>query len=85
MSTIQDVCAEQLAKLFHHYQEALVHKCDGHEIKQEKSSWDRTPQDERKLMVAAARLTLLELATTPAQPEPRRKYYAAPGEAEWGC
>jgi hypothetical protein len=36
-------------------------------------------------MVAAARLTLLELAVPPAQPSPSRKYYATPGEAEWGC
>ena len=51
----------------------------------EETSWDRTPQNERKRMVAAARLALLELATTPAQPRPVRKYYAKPGEAEWGC
>jgi hypothetical protein len=37
------------------------------------------------LMVAAARLALLELATTPARPARIRKYYAKPGEAEWGC
>jgi hypothetical protein len=82
MSTIQDV-AEQLAKLLHHYREALAHngECQGSE--QEASSWDRAPQNERKLMVAAARLALLELTTTPAPP--RRKYYATPGEAEWGC
>lgn len=86
MSTIQDVSAEQLAKLFHDYREALSHDGAGHGIKEESSSWDHTPQDERKLMVAAVRLALLELATatTPA-PSPGRKYYAQPGEAEWGC
>jgi len=36
-------------------------------------------------MVAAARLALLELANAPAQPSATRKYYAKPGEAEWGC
>ena len=85
MSTIQDVSAEQLAKLFHHYREALAHDCDTHEVKQETSSWDRAPQNERKIMVAAARLALLELATAPVQPSPVRKYYAKPGEADWGC
>jgi hypothetical protein len=85
MSTIQYVSAEQLAKLFHHYREALAHDCDGHGIKQEPSSWDRAPQSERKLMVAAARLALIELATTPVQPSRSRKYYATPGEADWGC
>jgi hypothetical protein len=85
MSTIQDCSAEQLAKIFHHYREALVRGGDGHGIKGEASSWDRAPQNERKLMVAAARLSLIELATTPARSNPRRKYYATPGEAEWGC
>jgi hypothetical protein len=85
MSTIQDVSAEQLAKLFHHYREALAHGSADHGIKEESSSWDRAPQNERKLMVAAARLALLELATTPAQPRPSRKYFAKPGEADRGC
>lgn len=84
MSTIQDVSAEQLAKLFHHYQEALAHDCEPRKDV-EGSSWDRASQNERKLMVAAARLALLELATTSAQPSPGRKYFAKPGEADWGC
>jgi len=84
MSTIQDVSAEQLAKAFHHYREALGRDCDGHGVKEDVSSWERTPQSERKLLVAAARLALLELATAPAQPNRTRKYYAKPGEAEWG-
>ena len=85
MSTIQDVSAEQLAKLFHHYREAL--SCNGDSLANERepSTWERTPQSERKLMVAAARLALIELATTPAELTPRRPYYATPGEAEWGC
>ena len=85
MSTIQDVSAERLAKIFHHYHEALSHDGNGHSKGEESSSWERAPQNERKLMVAAARLALLELATTPAEPTPRRKYYANPGDAEWGC
>jgi len=84
MSTIQDVSAEQLAKVFHHYREALAHDGAVHGS-QEESSWDRAPHSERKLLVAAARLALLELATTPVQAHPARKYYAQPGEAEWGC
>ena len=81
MSTIQDISAEQLAKLFHHYREALAHDRDGHDGEDELSSWECTPQNERTLMVAAARLALLELAS--ATPEPRsRRYYAMPGEAD---
>jgi len=84
MATIQDVSAEQLAKLFHHYREALAHDGDVHGS-EEGSSWDGTPQNERRVMVAAARLALLELAAAPAQPSPSRKYFAKPGEADWGC
>lgn len=81
---IQDVNAEELARIFHHYQEALAQDCDS-QNDHPNSSWDRTPQNERKLMVAAARLTLLELSTTPAPQRPARKYYAKHGEADWGC
>ena len=88
MSTIEEVNAEQLAKLFYNYREALAHDCTTHhsnENQKAESTWERTPQSERKLMVAAARLTLLELLTTPADATPGRKYYAKPGEANWGC
>lgn len=84
MSTLQDVNAEQLAKVFHHYHEALAHDCDEH-TGEGTSSWERASQSERKLMVAAAQLTLLELSTTPASTRPSRKYYAKHGEADWGC
>ena len=84
MLSIQEVSAEQLAKLFHHYQGALAHGCAGHN-NEDGSSWDRTPPNERKVMIAAARLTLLELSTAPPQSSPSRKYSAKPGEAEWGC
>jgi hypothetical protein len=90
MSTIQDVFAEQLAKLFHHYRATLAHDHDGQgsngqRNKERYSSWDRAPQNERRLMVAAARLALIELSTPPAESSPSRKYYAKPGEADWGC
>jgi hypothetical protein len=84
MSTIHDVSAEQLARLFHHYRVALSHDGGGHGIEEESVSWDRAPQNERRLMVAAARLALIELSTPP-EPSPSRKYYAKPGEADWGC
>lgn len=89
MSTIQEVSPEQLAKVFHHYWEALGRNCHGRDSAghgmQEKASWEQTPEDERKLMVTAARLALLELTTTPASSKQTREYYAKPGEAEWGC
>lgn len=84
MWSIEDVSAEQLAKLFHQYRGALAHEFGG-QGGEEGSSWDRAPLQERKLMVAAARLALLELAAAPAQPAASRKYFAKPGEADWGC
>ena len=44
MSTIQDVSAEHLAKLFHHYREALAHNGECHGTEEETSSWDRAPE-----------------------------------------
>jgi len=85
MSTIQDVSAEHLAKLFHHYREALAHDFNGKGSEEASPSWDQTTQQERKLMVAAARLALLELAATSSADDPSRKYFAKPGEADWGC
>jgi hypothetical protein len=84
MSSIQDVSAEQLATVFHRYLKALSHDGNGHGNGDGSSSWDPAPQDMRKLMLMAARLALIELATTPAERRPRRKYYAEPGQAEWG-
>jgi hypothetical protein len=85
MWSIQDVSAEELAKLFHHYRGALAHDFDCLTTEEAASAWDRTPQSERKLMVAAARLALLELATATPQTQPSRPYFAKPGEADWGC
>jgi hypothetical protein len=94
MWSIQDVSAEELAKLFHHYQEALARdfECESGEecasesqLSHDRISWERTPQQERKLMVAAARLALLELAAAPEQANSSRPYFAKPGEADWGC
>jgi hypothetical protein len=85
MWSIQDVSAEKLAKLFHHYRGALAHDFDCASGNEASSSWDRAPQHERKLLVAAARLALLELATAPTPSSSDRQYFAKPGEADWGC
>jgi hypothetical protein len=85
MSSLQNVSAEDLAKLFHHYHEALAHDFHGHMSREATFSWEQAPQDERKLMIAAARLTLLELRATSEEKPANRPYFAKPGEAEWGC
>ncbi|HEV2401246.1 MAG TPA: hypothetical protein VGS27_30205 [Candidatus Sulfotelmatobacter sp.] len=80
--SIREVSPEHLAKLFHHYHQVLaaeaVAEPDTH-------SWQDAPQQERNRFVTAARLALLELATTVREEEERRRYFAKPGEAEWGC
>ena len=85
MSTLHNVSAEDLAKVFHHYHEALENDFHGHACRQADFSWEQAPQNERKLMIAAARLTLLELAATSAMEKADRQYFAKPGEADWGC
>jgi hypothetical protein len=88
MSLIQDIPAERLARLFHHYQEVLsnqfheLEKC-GTAVDEVLIPWEQTPEAERKLLIAAAQLSLMELdSTTDRDPQ---SYYAKPGEAEWGC
>lgn len=80
----QDISAEELAELFHHYRQALGEDfgCVERSISE---SWDDLPQEERKRSVAAARLTLLELAANTKSEDDSRRYFAKPGEAEWGC
>ncbi len=85
MWSIQDVSPEQLAKLVHYYQGALAHEPGSHCGEDCTSLWERAPQHEREVMVSAARLALMELAAEPAQPRNPRKYFAMPGEADWGC
>ena len=80
MSFTVNASAEELARLFHHYQEALASDFD---CRLAKGSWEKTPQNERNLKVAAVRMALLELADTHERPD--REYFAQPGEAEWGC
>ena len=79
--SIQEVSAEQLAELFHHYHQALGPDF-GCASKPNAETWEQEPQPERGRLVAAARLALLELASTASEPEDSRRYFAKPGEAE---
>ena len=82
--SIQEVSAEQLAELLHHYHQALGpdFSCESEPSPQ---AWEQVPQPDRNRLVAAARLALLELASTAADREDSRRYFAKPGQAEWGC
>jgi hypothetical protein len=82
--SIQEAAPEQLAQLFHHYHHALApdFHC-GERVGSE--AWDQIPAQEKSLLVAAARLALLELSQTAREQEESRRYFAKPGSAEWGC
>ena len=82
--SIQEVVPEQLAELFHHYHQALAPESRP-VCKAPCETWNDVPAPERDRLVAAARLALLELTTTARQDEESRRYFAKPGEAEWGC
>lgn len=81
--SINEVSAEELAELFHHYHRALGPDCnDTTEATLE--SWEQMSPQEKKRMVAAVRLAILEMAST-AMERNSQRYFARPGEAEWGC
>jgi hypothetical protein len=86
--SIQEVSAEQLAQLFHHYHQALAPDF-GCAPDSTSEAWGKVSQPERNRMVAAARLALLEMVSTADEAakkeENRRRYFAQPGSAEWGC
>jgi hypothetical protein len=82
--SIQEVSAEQLAELFHHYHQALGPDF-GCTTNLAPESWGEVSRQEKNRMVAAARLAILEVASTTREVEESRRYFAKPGEAEWGC
>jgi hypothetical protein len=82
--SIHEVAPEQLAQLFHHYHHALApdFSC-GERVSSD--TWDQVPAQERSRLVAAVRLALLELSAIAREQEDSRRYFAKPGNAEWGC
>jgi hypothetical protein len=85
MTSIKEVPAEQFAKLFYHYLQALApdFKCPSeHAV----TAWQNIPDNERGRMVAAVRLVLMDIASNTTENNyDRDRYFAKPGEAEWGC
>ncbi|HEY4901201.1 MAG TPA: hypothetical protein VIH91_10330 [Terriglobales bacterium] len=75
MST-QEIFVQQFARLLHHYCEAL-----SPEAEQESASLN----SDHNRLVAAARSAILELETKALLQDDGRRYFAKPGEAEWGC
>lgn len=82
--SIQEVSPEQLAELFHHYHQALAPDF-GCASTSSNEAWARVPQQEKNRLVAAARLALLELSSKETEKDDSQRYFAKPGNAEWGC
>jgi len=82
MST-KEVSPEQLAQLFHLYHEALAG--DSSSSGSDVHAWSEVPQPARKRIIAAIRMALLDLGVAAKEQEPRSRYFAEPGAAEWGC
>ena len=81
---IHEVEPERLAEIFHHYHQAL--KLEISEKGSEgQGLWKEVSPQEKKRLIAAARLALLELESTNSDRANHRQYFAQPGEAEWGC
>ena len=91
--SIHEVSPEQFAESFHHYFQALAHDfgCTGSPSNE---AWDQVSPEERHCLIAAARLTLMEVASASPtrltkfekiESDDSRRYFAKPGEAEWGC
>lgn len=82
MST-EEVFVQQFAKLFVHYREALTLNT-GSARDMQLNGWNDLPSAQRERMVAAARLALIEIESATGDDD-RHRYFAPPGEAEWGC
>ena len=82
--SIQEVSAERFAQLFHHYHQVLADDSGSTSNLRTKDAWEHVPPMERSKLIAAARLALLEVELVPSERQSRR-YFAKPGEVEWGC
>ena len=80
--SIQEVSAERLAELFHRYHQSLAEESGSTRLYTSKA-WDEMPVQERWHIIAATRLALDELAARAG--EGKKRYFAEPGKAEWGC
>jgi len=82
--SIEEVSVERFAQLFHHYHEALSDESGNATHLRTCDAWANVPPAEKNRLIAAARLALLEVEVVPTERQSRR-YFAKPGEAEWGC
>jgi hypothetical protein len=82
--SIEEVSAERFAQLFHHYHQVLGDGSGSAARLRTCEEWANVPPSEKNRLIAACRLALLEVEVVPSDSQSRR-YFARPGEAEWGC
>ena len=61
MPMVQNISAEEMARLFHHYREMLASDF-GFQSSEGSVPWEQVLPDHRNLMVATARLVLHDMA-----------------------
>ena len=89
LMSIQEVPAEELARFLHRYHHVLA-PCFGCRNTSHAEPWTDVADCDRKQLVAAANLALMELSKEDpekcdSEQGDRRRYFAKPGTAEWGC
>lgn len=79
-----EMSVELLRKLFHQYREAVAAAAES-DLDSGQTSWRAAALEQLNRMEEEARLALCEQGYDPRTEVDARRYYAKPGEAEWGC
>jgi hypothetical protein len=82
--SIQEVPTEELARFLYRYHQVLAPylHCQN---RSHTEPWTEIGDGERRQLIAAAKMALLELQAEVHEEEDRSRYFAKPGTAEWGC
>ncbi len=78
---VKEIAQERLPEFLHHYRRALdvLRKTNESDSREEMANSDKDG------IVAIAYLRLIGPDPTKHDPPKPRRYFAEPGEAEWGC
>jgi len=89
--SIHEVPAEELARFLYRYHQSLAPYL-GCKNASHAEPWTDVAETERRQLVTAAKLALMELRAEDhdkdnldPEEEQRQRYFAEPGNAEWGC
>lgn len=82
--SLKEVSPELLAELFHRYHQVLAPGF-GSNSGANDENWQHISEQEKNRLITAVHLALTELRAEVKRQEDRSRYFAKPGEAEWGC